>query len=103
MVYKIRETFSARQDLENIVQYLVSSLENPPAAAAFLDEVEDCYGHLESMPLMFEACRSPHLRARGYRKVLIKNYILVYTVDESNQTVDILRFFHGSQDYEKLL
>ena len=39
----------------------------------------------------------------GYRKVTVGNYILVYRPDEQTQTVYILRLFHGSRDYEKLL
>ena len=103
MAYKILETERAQQDLSDIVGYIVSSLENPSAAASFLDEVEGCYDNLEQFPLMFEACRDPRLKASGYRKAGIKNYIMVYKVNESTGTVFIMRFFHGRQDYEKLI
>ena len=103
MAYKIIETEQAQQDLCDIVAYIVSALENRSAAAALLDEVEACYDHLERHPLMFEACHDPHLKALGYRKAGIKNYIMIYKVDEMIKTVAVMRFFHGRQDYEKLL
>ena len=103
MAYKIIETERARQDLSNIVDYIISSLENPSAAAELLNEVEACYDSMEQLPLMFETCRDPHLKAMGYRKAGIKNYIMIYKVNEPLKTIFIMRFFHGRQDYEKLI
>ena len=53
--------------------------------------------------MMFEACSDPYLKALGYRKAGIKNYIMIYKVHEHSKTVSIMRFFHGRQDYEKLI
>lgn len=78
-------------------------LENPSAAASFLDEVESCYDDLAQFPPMFGVCRDPRLKALGYRKAGIKNHIMIYKVSESIETVFIMRFFHGRQDYGKLL
>lgn len=103
MAYKIIETELGQKDLSDIVDYIVYSLENPSAAAALLDEVEPCYNTLERHPMMFEACCDPYLKALGYRKAGIRNYIMIYKVHEPTQTVSIMRFFHGRQDYEKLI
>ncbi len=103
MAYKIIETELAVQDLDSILAYITLSLANPIAASAFADAVEDCYSNLEKMPLMFELCRDSRLRAMGYHKAVIKNYVMVYKVDENARTVNILRFFYGRQDYEKLI
>lgn len=103
MVYKIIETEHAQRDLSDIVDYIVSALENPSAAVSLLDEVAACYDNLERLPMMFEACRDPRLKSMGYRKARIKNYIMIYKVNESRRAVLVMRFFHGRQDYEKLL
>ena len=52
---------------------------------------------------MYEQCRDPQLRALGYRKAIIKNYVMIYRVDEDKKIVYILRFFYGRRDYEKLI
>ena len=103
MAYKVIETSQAEQDLDNIVSFIVNILENPSAAAALLDDVEKYYSSLEDMPMLFEACRSPYLRALCCRKAGIRNYIMIYKVNEPKKEVIILRFFHGRQDYEKLI
>lgn len=103
MAYKIIKTDAFQRDLDATIGYLVLSLENKPAAAALLDEIEKTYDGLERMPMMCEACQDPYLKERGYRKAVIRNYIMVYTVDEDTKTVSIMRFFHGRQDYAKLI
>ncbi len=103
MAYKIVETELAVQDLDSILSYIALSLANPAAASAFAAAVEDCYSSLEEMPFLFELCRDPRLRALGYHKAVIKNYVMVYKVDEDARTVNILRFFYGRQDYGKLI
>lgn len=103
MAYEIIKTELAEQDLDSILGYMVLSLANPSAAASFADAVEACYSNLEKMPLMYELCRGPRLRALEYHKAVIKNYIMVYKVDDAAKTVHILRFFYGRRDYEKLI
>lgn len=103
MEYKVVITKPAEQDLDDIVSYMVHDLAAPKAASDFLDAVADCYTNLAQMPGMYALCSNPSLNARHYRKVVIKNYILIYRFDESEKTVFILRFFYGGRDYEKLL
>lgn len=103
MAYKIVETELALQDLDRILAYIALALANPPAASDFADAVDACYSDLEEMPLMYGFCSDPRLRAMQYHKAVIKNYVMVYKVDEVEKAVHILRFFHGRQDYENLI
>lgn len=103
MAYKVLETELAVRDLDHIFAYMVHSLDNPSAAASFADALEKCYSYLEQAPLMFEECHNPRLRMLGYRKAAVKNYLLIYKVEENTKTVSVLRFFHGRRDYERLL
>ncbi|HPO77421.1 MAG TPA: type II toxin-antitoxin system RelE/ParE family toxin [Thermoclostridium caenicola] len=76
---------------------------NPTAASIFLDEVDKCYGYLKTNPMMYSKCNDGRLGKEGYHKAVIKSYILVYKVDESAKTVNVLRFFYGARDYAKLI
>ena len=101
MTYKLIMTDSFQRDLDAVIGYIAMTLENKAAAASLLDAIEQSFDWIERMPLMYEACQDPHLRELGYRKAVIRNYILVYQVD--GDTVNLLRLFHGRQDYEKLI
>ncbi len=102
-MYKLLITELADQDLDSIVSYIAVQLSNPKAAGDFLDEVTGCYGFLKSNPMMYERCQDRRLGEEGYRKAVIKNYVLVYKINEASKTVSIMRFFYGAQDYTKLI
>jgi plasmid stabilization system protein ParE len=103
MAYNLVRTDPFQQDLDAVIGYIALVLKNKVAAASLLDSVKKCYDEIERMPLMYEACRDPYLKSLGYRKAVIHNYVMVYKVDEERKKVYIMRFFHGSQDYEKLI
>lgn len=102
-MYRLLLSELAHRDLDHIVSYIAVQLANSIAATNFLDEVRKCYGYLKSNPLMYERCHDACLEKEGYRKATIKNYVLVYKVDEAAKTVIIHRFFYGAQDYVKLI
>lgn len=102
-MYKLVISELAHRDLDNIVLYIAVQLANPTAVTNFLDEVEKCYGYLKNNPLMYEQCHDVFFAEKEYRKANIKNYVLVYKVDERAKEVVIYRFFYGAQDYIRLI
>lgn len=90
---------SAENDLNSIVDYITRDLCNPEAASGFLDKVENAYDTLESLPNVFPFCDDAYLRARGYRQVLLGNYLMIYRVENGEGIVRILHFYHSTQDY----
>lgn len=102
-MYKLVITELAHQDLDKVVAYIAIDLVNPIAAGDFLDEVDKCYEYLKSNPWIYEKCQNKRLEKEGYRRALIKNYLLVYKIDEESKIVGIMRFFYGAQDYIKLI
>ena len=102
-MYRLVVSELAHSDLDNIISYIAVQLANPLAAATFLDEVEKCYGYLKNNPFIYERCHDAFLEKEAYRKATIKNYVLVYKVDETAKAVIIYRFFYGAQDYINLI
>ena len=90
---------SAEKDLNAIVDYIAFDLGNPEAANDFLDGIENAYDTLESMPNAFPCCKDAYLRANGYRQVGVKDYIMIYRIEDEDDIVRILHFYHGSQYY----
>lgn len=102
-MYKLIITSTLHEELDSIILYISDNLKNPTAATRFLDEVSKCYGHLKTNPQIYGFCSDDRLRKQGYRKAVIKNYILVYRVDEKIDVVYVLHIFYGRRDYEKLI
>ena len=96
MDYKVILSPLALADLEEIVRYVAA---HDPTAAQRL-----------GMRLLDQAetlCRMPHrgggVRARpGVRKLLLRPYLIFYRVDDAARTVEVLRFWHGAQDPQRL-
>jgi len=90
---------SAKQDLQDIVDY-VNKL-SPDAALKLYDEIVEGIGSLSQMPMRCPLMKSPVLRAKGYRALIVHNYLVFYVVN-GNQ-VEIRRILYGRRQYEFLL
>lgn len=98
-MYTLEITESAEADLDHITDYLGFTLSNSEAALALLDEVDRVSSTLVDSPELFPLCSDFRLAELGYRKAIVRAYILVYEIDYAAQVVRVLRFFHGSENY----
>ena len=100
-MFTLEITEAAECDLDRITDYLCISLSNPQAALALLDEMDRLSDELESNPKAFPLCAADNLADLGYRKAILKSYIVVFEIDENK--VRVLRVFHSSENYSKKL
>jgi len=103
MVYKLIISKDVHSDIDGIVNYMVDKLKSAVAAAGFLDDVEKSYRNIVVNPLMYGFCNDDRLRNQGYRKIPIKNYIILYSVDEEAKIVTVIRIFYGGRNYSELV
>ncbi len=86
------------KDLDNTFEYIYHVLCADKAAKALMKEIDDSIMSLKNMPHMYPECSDP-LKSLGYRKIIVKNYILIYEVDDEKKNVNLLRIFYGRSDY----
>lgn len=97
--YKVKIYPAAQQDLLEIVEYLNTL--SPEAALRYYDLLTEQIASLSKMP---ERCPKPKdlaLAAKGYRYLIVENYLVFYIV--SDDTVQIRRILYGRRDYRLLL
>ena len=97
--YKIRIFPTARQDMEDVIAYLNTL--SPDAALCYYDLLVDEIASLAKIP---ERCHRPKdlaLAAKGYRYLIVKNYLVFYVV--VGDTVQIRRILYVRRDYQLLL
>ncbi len=97
--YKVKIYPSAQQDLRDIVDYLNTL--SPSAALRYYDKLTEEIASLSTMP---ERCPRPRdlaLAAKGYRYLIVENYLIFYVV--SGGMVQIRRILYGRRDYRALL
>lgn len=86
------------KDLNNTFEYILLTLSNELAAKKLMKEIDDSIMNLQTSPEMYPLSGEP-LDALGYRKIIIKNYIIIYSIDKKNSNVYLLRCFYGKQNY----
>lgn len=98
-VYKVLIFPTARQDLLEIIEYLNTL--SPQAALAYYDLLTEQIAGLSTMPHRCPRPRDLALAAKGYRYLIVKDYLVFYKVVED--TVQIHRILYGRRDYTALL
>ena len=97
--YKIKIFPTAKRDMEDVISYLNTL--SPDAALRYYDLLVDEIASLAKMP---ERCPRPKdlaLAAKGYRYLLVKNYLVFYVV--VGDTVQIRRILYARRNYQALL
>ena len=97
--YKIKVFPVAQDDLRDIVVYL-NTLSHQ-AALEYYDLIVEGIGSLAKMPKRCPLAKDLQLRLRGYRTLLVKNYIVFYVMNEN--TVEIHRILYAKRQYAELL
>lgn len=97
--YKIKIFPRAKQDMEEVIDYLNTL--SPDVALKYYDLLVEGIAGLSQMP---ERCPRPKdlaLAARGYRYLIVKNYLVFYVI--AGDTVQIRRILYARRNYKGLL
>ena len=101
MIYKRQMTPAAAADLEAIDDYITVTLDAPAAAHNLMVEIDKSIKRACENPYLYRLSRLETLRQKGYRCIVVDNYVTLYLVDETNHRIIIARVFYGAMDYEK--
>ena len=102
-VYRVDISEPAENDLRDIVRYISSKLDAPITALKMMDAVEEAVGGLSDMPQKYPLVTDERLAAMGYHKLIVKNYIAFFTIDEKNKVVDVERILYARRDWLRIL
>ena len=103
MKYTVRIAERAQRDIEEAADYLEYALKNPQAADSLLDELDSVLSGLEELPERYPPARDEILASWGIRFVRIRNYLAFFTVDQTEETVHIVRFLYGKSNWITIL
>ncbi|GAB1477452.1 type II toxin-antitoxin system RelE/ParE family toxin [Bacillota bacterium] len=101
--YRVEIAEPAEKDLRDIVGYIYAQLDAPVTALKMMDIIESAVRNLEDMPEKYPAVKDERLAAMGYRKLLVRNYIVFFTIDKSNKVVDVERILYVRRDWLGIL
>lgn len=102
-LYSILFTPLAAEDLDEIYTYIETTLAAPIAAENLLTEMEKRIGQLREFPHIGSEPADRYLADKGYRKLVVGNYLVLYLTDEQAKEAVIMRIVYGSREYRNLL
>lgn len=100
---KIVYTNTARQDLQEIYEYIAYTLLVPDTAKAITEVILGAGRSLENLPERNPLYRDEPWHSRGVRVLRVKNYLIFYVVDLDTDTVSIARIMYGGRDLSRQL
>lgn len=103
MAYRLIVSKEAHEDIGDIIRYIALELANPGAASGFLDDVDKSYRNVVDNPHMYCLCDDNRLRRDGYRKIVIKNYLILYRINDEDKSVLVVRIIYGGRNYAELI
>lgn len=102
MEYTIKFIPLARQDLTDIVNYILNEFKNPIAAENTLNRIEKAiYERLEEGPESFAIWPSTKEREHPYRRINVGNYTVWYVVIDN--IMEIRRIQPSRRNEERFL
>lgn len=100
--YRVDISEPAENDLRNIVRYISAQLSAPMTAADMINTVEEAIADLAVMPQKCPPVTDERLAMIGYRKLLFKNYIVFFTINEKSKVVDVERILYARRDWHHI-
>lgn len=102
-LYKLEYLPIAQKDMVEIVRYISRELQNPTAAERLAAEFVEAAEELTRFPYAQPVYLPIRPLKHEYRKLLVRNHLMLYWVDESKKLITIARVIYAKRDYGRLL
>jgi len=102
-MYQLEYLPIAMQDMVEISRYISQELCNPSAAEKFANEMIDAAEGLTVFPYSMPVHFTPRPLKHEYRRLVVKNYVMFYWVNEKDRRVVMARVMYARRDFDTLL
>ena len=96
--YEVKITKQALNQMQDIVDYISSELLAPVAADRLLDKMEEVIKSLSLYPGKYALIEEEPWRSEGIRKIVVKNFLVYFWIDEANENVQITAVIYSKRD-----
>ena len=93
----------AKNDMLEIIKYISEKLESPVATNNLADDFINAAERLREFPYANNVYSPIKPLDYEYRRMIVKNHLIFYTVDEQNKKVTIMRVIYARRDIENQL
>jgi toxin ParE1/3/4 len=101
--YKVYVSTPAQSDLNDIVRYISAQLTTSVSAVHLMEIFEKALMSLSELPQRYPLINDELLSQLGYRKMIVKNYVVFFSGDETNKVVNVERILFGRRDWLRFI
>ena len=97
--YEVIITDECNNELDKACNYIRQNLFANMACNTMLEKIIEVIDTLECSPFMYSKITRYNSLDKEYRKVIIKNYVIIYFVDEEEKKVYLDHIFYTKSNY----
>ena len=98
--YRVQLSIKAKNDFKKIIMYIKNELQEPEIAKKYFKIINKELGTLEYNPQRFTVIDIKLNKQYEIRKLLIKNYLAFYSINENESIVNIERILYGASNWK---
>ncbi len=89
----------ARRDLDGIYAYIAERFMEPKTAESMVEALEEGILSLDTMPYRCAERKHGIYAGKGYRHLFVKNYTVVFRIDEAAKSVVVVTVRYSASDF----
>ena len=101
--YKVQLSNKAKDDYKSIIRYIRYELLEPNIAEKYAELIRNELNSLEYQPQKFAIIDYDIIKKYNFRKLIIKNYIAFYRINEDEKIVNVERILYNGTDWKNKL
>ena len=88
--YKVKVNPRAISELDRIYKYIADGKLSPQNARGQVDRIKKAVLNLDTFPQSHQERNEGRYAGKGYRQLLIDNYVVIFRIDELHKTVYVV-------------
>lgn len=101
--YRIELSIKAKEDYMSIIRYIKYKLLETNIAEKYAELIKNEINTLQYNPQKFAIIDYDIIKQYKFRKLIIKNYIVFYRINEDKRIVNVERILYGEMDWRNKL
>lgn len=97
--YEVEFTEDAIDEMDEIYNYIFKELKASESAKKLIHQVRESVLALGWSPNLYPKIEKRDRTEREYRRMVVKSYVLLYTVDEYNKIVYVSHMYYRKKNY----
>lgn len=97
--FEVEFTEQCIEEMIEIYDYIANKLKESESAKKIINEVNERILGLASFPESYMKTGKADKLKRDYRRIVVKKYVVLYTIDYENEKVFIVHMRYGGKEY----